>query len=616
MAFPGAGLDLPLDLFGMSSMDAPDELVPVDQFFGSYVLELNSRSKRSHEPGTDAAAGGKSVKLAAGQTAGMCGMGGPPLPQPQAGLAGAMQPPYLPAGQMAGVQSQQGDGMMCLPGGLPGMPMPAPQLNGGMQGLPGMMPAAGGINGMPAGGLPGGGQLPALGMMGLPGGLPAGYSNGGGMPGMGLPAGLDLSLDASGGLAGARPNMSGSLRPSTSAGEGSGGEGGSAAAGGKQRKTLKQQEANKIAQQRYRERKKQKFHEMEATIEQLTKQLQSLQALQSRNQILEGLNGELQCQLMSKEREVERLKVALDVAAERSLGSAPSSPSANGGFAEAAPLECADDGCVDCAVLPRDMAGIDFQKGFSDQVARLQEFVQQHGLEDCELAPAEAGMSKELRSELAQLVGRSCQLCQAALRAEGVKVMELISKDPNSFSTVSSEEEQRRWQACLDAMQLAPQQQENLLLSRRSHLQHMRAIYQERHNLNMQAMALMLPHSSRNPAEDNTVEGRLANMSQAGYLPVAKSSAELSDVLDKIKDNLRREQRAVMDLNCLLMSKILTPLQGARYMLGAYPQHCDALALSNVLAKSLGREAVSDGAPGMNGAAQASSGGGRGHAAH
>lgn len=464
-------------------MDAPDEFVSVDQFFGSYVLELNSRSKRSHEPGADAAAGGKAAKLAPGQSAGM-----------------------------------------------------------------------------------------------------------GGMPGMGLPSGLDLPpLDG----VGAGPGIAGSLRPSTSAGEGSGGEGGS----GKQKKTLKQQEANKIAQQRYRERKKQKFHEMEATIEQLTQQLQALQALQSRNQILEGLNGELQAQLSSREREVERLKVALDVAAERSLGSAPSSPSTNGGVASALPLECADDGCVDCSVLPRDMAGIDFRKGFSEQVDRLREFMQQHALVDCELGPAEAGMGKELRSELAQLVGRSCQLCQAALRAEGVKVMELISKDPNSFSTVSSEEEQRRWQACLDAMQLSRQQQEQLLLSRRSHLQHMRAIYQERHNLNMKAMALMLPHSSLNPAEDNTVEGRLANMSQAGYLPVAKSSAELSDVLDAIKDNLRREQRAVMDLNCLLMSKILTPLQGARYMLGAYPQHCDALALSNVLAKNLGREAVSDGVP-------------------
>ena len=131
----------------------------------------------------------------------------------------------------------------------------------------------------------------------------------------------------------------------------------------------------------------------------------------------------------------------------------------------------------------------------------------------------------------------------------------------------------------------------------------------------------MLPHSSRNPAEDNTVEGRLANMSQGGYLHVARSSAELSDVLDKIKvrsrdrrvpagwahapkgrrgrmhapllphqhgpaapaptpqDNLRQEQRAVMDINCTTVAKVLSPLQSAHYLLNAYPQHCDALAL-------------------------------------
>lgn len=54
----------------------------------------------------------------------------------------------------------------------------------------------------------------------------------------------------------------------------------------------------------------------------------------------------------------------------------------------------------------------------------------------------------------------------------------------------------------------------------------------------------MLPHSSRNPAEDNTVEGRLASMSSAGYLPVAKSSAELAEVLDRIK--VRRASAPVL----------------------------------------------------------------------
>lgn len=36
---------------------------------------------------------------------------------------------------------------------------------------------------------------------------------------------------------------------------------------------------------------------------------------------------------------------------------------------------------------PRSAAGIDFKKGFSDQVARLAGFMQQHGLIDCQLAP-------------------------------------------------------------------------------------------------------------------------------------------------------------------------------------------------------------------------------------
>ena len=96
-------------------------------------------------------------------------------------------------------------------------------------------------------------------------------------------------------------------------------------------------------------------------------------------------------------------------------------------------------------------------------------------------------------------------------------------------------EDAQRWQRCLDVMHLVGEQQEHLLLLRRSHLSRMRGIYQERHNLNMQAMQLMLPHTSANPAEDNTVEGRLSSMSISGYLDVARSSALLGEVLDKIK---------------------------------------------------------------------------------
>ena len=142
--------------------------------------------------------------------------------------------------------------------------------------------------------------------------------------------------------------------------------------------------------------------------------------------------------------------------------------------APAAP-ERASSGSVSCDVLPRDLAGIDFQAGFADQIERLRAFVSQQSL--LQAAPDGASRrrlwlrlralvlalstgaaavgtvrraasrghqlptSPDLRpppplllpgagstlapgvlSELAQLVGRSCQLCQAALRAEGVKV--------------------------------------------------------------------------------------------------------------------------------------------------------------------------------------------------
>ncbi len=48
-------------------------------------------------------------------------------------------------------------------------------------------------------------------------------------------------------------------------------------------------------------------------------------------------------------------------------------------------------------------------------------------------------------------------------------------------------------------------------------------------------MALMLPQARQNPYDDGTAEGRRRGLSSSGYLAVARSSAELSEILDKIK---------------------------------------------------------------------------------
>jgi hypothetical protein len=155
---------------------------------------------------------------------------------------------------------------------------------------------------LPMPGMPGmllpplaGSRLPQVTPAGLPGAYPAAAGMGAYAPsatGNSQLLGLDLGLDTSGAFS----YGAGTLAPAgTNSGslsaEGHGGDDGVGGGDSRRNKTVRQQEANKVAQQRYRERKKQKFHEMEGQIEALTQQLNALQALQNRNQMLEVRAG-------------------------------------------------------------------------------------------------------------------------------------------------------------------------------------------------------------------------------------------------------------------------------------------------------------------------------------
>lgn len=77
-------------------------------------------------------------------------------------------------------------------------------------------------------------------------------------------------------------------------------------------------------------------------------------------------------------------------------------------------------------------AGADnLHKGFTEQVDRLRAFLQRLGLDQ----HAGGNLSEQQASELTGMVGRSCQLCQAALRVTTVQVGELVSRDPATLSS-------------------------------------------------------------------------------------------------------------------------------------------------------------------------------------
>ena len=648
---------------------------PVDNFFDSYVGELNQRSKRQAEAAL-AAGADKHVKLSDGEVA-------------APGASSAMHA-ALPA-----VQQQQQQ--------LGSMPLVLD---------PGMLAAISGGMAVPQMMLPPGAALPAgAGMGGLA--LPL-------VPGVGLqsapmvlPPGMMAQVDALEALGGVPATDSGAAAPQASApsaGAGarrssSNGSGGATTHGrshNSRLKTVKQQEANKLAQQRYRcaegrrchrwgrslqrrpachapeelcpqylesllwvlrERKKAKFHELEETVEELRAQLATmqvrgrampwdgaagsacvpakgqlalaaavrrrgtpltpLQATQSRNALLESMNSDLQHQLVEKEREVEKLRLVLESEAGPAATTSASEDlegDGDSGHLNTARSSGSADALVPCSAAagPCLPAGADLAGQWRAQVEALRAFMQRRGLDRAD--PLEASPPLEVLQEAAQLVGRTCQLCQAALRNEGPQVLELVRGDASSLG--QSGGGGGHWHAALEAMHLSPEQRQQLLLLRSSHLDKMRAIYAERQTLNMQAMALMLPQGGATP------EGTISAIGEQGYLSCAKTSAQLGGCLDRIKDNLRREQRAVLDLNCCVVSRILkplqargvslwggslvggssglpwsagffnktlllsqlvlvcrssTPYQAAHYLLAIHPNHCDALALTNAL---------------------------------
>ncbi len=53
--------------------------------------------------------------------------------------------------------------------------------------------------------------------------------------------------------------------------------------------------------------------------------------------------------------------------------------------------------------------------------------------------------------------------------------------------------------------------------------------------------------------------------------------------MSMLQENLRWEQRTVLQFNWVLVNRIMSPIQTALFMVHAWPSHCDCLALVNAV---------------------------------
>lgn len=122
---------------------------------------------------------------------------------------------------------------------------------------------------------------------------------------------------------------------------------------------------------------------------------------------------------------------------------------------------------------------------------------------------------------------------------------------------------------------------------RQNHLRNLRQVYEARQQLNLrvsslssttchascrgndiqfataeptlQAMSLMLPTTEQSNVKD--LDGKMACMSLRGYSNCARQSVELDEILNSIRENLRLEQKNVMEMNFVTMHRLMSPLQ-------------------------------------------------------
>ena len=99
-------------------------------------------------------------------------------------------------------------------------------------------------------------------------------------------------------------------------------------------------------------------------------------------------------------------------------------------------------------------------------------------------------------------------------------------------------------------------------------------VYKARADLNMEAIQQMAPFVAGG--------GAGASFSFSSLMVRSKQSASLQSVMDRLKENLREEQRMASELQYIICRKLLQPLQSARLIRTAFPYHCDSMTLLDV----------------------------------
>mmetsp|Transcript_19578 Transcript_19578/g.59225 ORF Transcript_19578/g.59225 Transcript_19578/m.59225 type:complete len:727 (+) Transcript_19578:227-2407(+) len=334
-------------------------------------------------------------------------------------------------------------------------------------------------------------------------------------------------------------------------------------------RTLRQQMLNKQAQQRYRERKKAKASDLEKTVAALADQLGNMEGVKAENATLQDKNLALVSQLRAREEELERLL--------REQAAQPAYMKTNSGRVLEVPKP--DEGPTTAQQLA------ELSATYQSTVREVREFLEKYSLQNADDVDINAAHVPEAQiARLATMVETVNDIHSRALRMDGSNAAGLVSASVDRSS--GRHDANRRWAEAARKLHFTKEQLDKMLNVRTEHLKRLHRIYEERRQVNLEAISVLLPQERGGSAPAMSMERAKSWLPSMFHR--SKHASKQKDVMKKLQDNLSAEQRLASELDYMVFRRILTPVQGSHFILMKYPAYCDSLSLCNGVAEMQG----------------------------
>lgn len=331
---------------------------------------------------------------------------------------------------------------------------------------------------------------------------------------------------------------------------------GASAARGNRQRTDTVRALNKLAQQRYRERQRQKFDNLQNKKGEYADTVEKLQ------------------QVMLDNRRLEEEKRKLEDAWNELQYIKPSSPAMSNGYSD-------NDSNNSSSSLTTFSNRVGRTIPVEPEEARAYKKTEQAWfakVDDLRACMESLGFwgqgptgvaADELSNEALMKLGGALQgvveLCCKVAQMEGVEMNTLLKRTYETCSNIHSWKDPDRWITAAQDGQLSAEQKRDFIHLRRLCLEKLKEVYADRQRLSAMVVDNLLPTNGGENVDPTT------------------APKSLNAITVQLEENLKEEQRFNCQMLYTVFKHCLNPVQAGWLILKSFPEHVDVLAFMNAI---------------------------------